>query len=77
MEWRQRIVCDPEILGGKPTVKGTRISVELVIDSLAAGIPEAEILAAYPTLQPDSVRVCLAYISDLLEREKKVALAVA
>jgi uncharacterized protein (DUF433 family) len=70
MDWRDRITVDPRILAGKPIVKGTRISVELVIDLLAAGWTSQQLLDSYPTLQADDVRACLAYASEILHGEK-------
>jgi uncharacterized protein (DUF433 family) len=70
MDWRDHITVDPQILAGKPAVKGTRISVELVIDLLAAGWTEQQVLASYPTLKADDVRACLAYASEILHGEK-------
>ena len=70
MDWRDHITVDPRILVGKPVVKGTRISVELIIDLLAAGWTQEQILDSYPTLKSDDVRACLAYASELLHAEK-------
>jgi uncharacterized protein (DUF433 family) len=70
MDWRDHITVDPQILVGKPVVKGTRISVELVIDLLAAGWTQQQILDSYPTLKADDVRACLAYASEILHSEK-------
>jgi uncharacterized protein (DUF433 family) len=70
MEWREHITLDPRILVGKPVVRGTRISVELVIDLLAAGWTEQQLLDSYPTLKADDVRACLAYASEILHGEK-------
>lgn len=70
MDWRDHIRVDPQILVGKPFVKGTRISVELVIDLLAAGWTEQQVLDSYPTLKADDVRACLAYASEILHSEK-------
>ena len=70
MDWRDHIAVDPQILVGKPVVKGTRISVELVIDLLAAGWTQQQILDSYPTLKADDVRACLAYASEILHSEK-------
>ncbi len=70
MDWRDHIVVDPQILVGKPVVKGTRISVEMVIDLLAVGWTEQQVLDSYPTLKADDVRACLAYASDILHSEK-------
>ncbi|HEU0140848.1 MAG TPA: DUF433 domain-containing protein [Bryobacteraceae bacterium] len=70
MDWRDHIGVDPQILVGKPIVKGTRISVELVIDLLAAGWTEQQVLDSYPTLNANDVRACLAYASEILHSEK-------
>jgi uncharacterized protein (DUF433 family) len=70
MDWRDHITVDPQILVGKPVVKGTRISAELVIDLLAAGWTEQQILVSYPTLKSGDVRACLAYASEILHSEK-------
>jgi uncharacterized protein (DUF433 family) len=62
------IVADPEHLGGSPRVRGTRISVALILESLAAGMTIAQIVDAYPSLTEDSVRgvlVELAHRKDL------------
>ena len=65
-----RIVLDPGILVGKPIVRGTRISVEFVLELLAEGWTEAEILAEYPTLKPGDVAACLRYAADILGAER-------
>ncbi len=70
MDWRDHITVDPGILVGKPVVKGTRISVEMVIDLLAAGWTQQQVLDSYPTLKADDVRACLAYASEILHSEK-------
>ena len=70
MDWRDHITVDPHILVGKPVVKGTRISVELIIDLLAAGWTQKQIRDSYPTLKSDDVRACLAYGRDLPHAEK-------
>jgi uncharacterized protein (DUF433 family) len=67
MDWRERITVDPRILVGKPIVKGTRISVELVVSLLAAGWTEAQVLDAYPTIKADDVRACLAVVPQQLQ----------
>jgi len=70
MALTERIVVDPQILTGKPVVRGTRISVELVVDLIAAGWSREQILASYPDLSEDDIRACLAYASELLREEK-------
>lgn len=63
----RRITTDPRILGGKPTVRGMRVSVEQVVRSLAAGVPEEELLADIPVLEPEDIRACLAYAAASTE----------
>jgi uncharacterized protein (DUF433 family) len=70
MGWSNRITIDPRILVGKPIVKGTRISVEMVVDLLAVGWTHEQILDSYPTLKEEDVRACLGYASELLHSEK-------
>ena len=60
-QYQDRIVTDPEILVGKPTVKGTRIPVELVLAHLAQNPDLADLFAAYPRLTVEDVKACLAY----------------
>jgi uncharacterized protein (DUF433 family) len=75
MNWRDRIVIDPDILVGKPVVKGTRLAVEFVIDLLAQGWTEAEILSNYPGLAREDIQACLAYAGMVLRVEKVFPLA--
>lgn len=65
-----RITADPAVLAGKPVVRGLRIGVEHIIRALANGVPEAELLADYPDLQPEDLRACLAYAADLIAAER-------
>jgi uncharacterized protein (DUF433 family) len=60
-ELLQRIAVDPLVCFGKPCIRGTRIWVSLIVDNLAEGVSEAELLAAYPQLQPEDIRVALVY----------------
>jgi uncharacterized protein (DUF433 family) len=64
MPWPERITFDPEILAGKPVVRGTRIAVELVLELLAAGQSENEILDDYPGLSREDILACLAYATE-------------
>ena len=77
MPLTDRIIVDPKILTGKPVVRGTRISVELVVELLAAGWSHAQILASYPHLFEEDIRACLAYASELLREEKVYPLKTA
>ncbi len=66
----ERIVCDANILTGKPVIKGTRLAVEFIIDLLAHGWTEAEILENYPHIVEADIRACLAYASAILHTQK-------
>jgi uncharacterized protein (DUF433 family) len=66
MEWQKYIVADNAILLGKPTVKGTRISVEHIVGLLANGWTEHQILENYPRLNPESLQAVFAYIHECL-----------
>lgn len=70
MDWRERIVADPKILVGKPIIKGTRISVEFVIDLLARGWTTEQILKEYDHLTLEDIQACLAYAGDLVQRRR-------
>ncbi len=70
MSWQERIIVDPDILVGKPVIKGTRLAVEFVVDLLAQGWSEDEILRNYPGINQDDTRACLSYASELLRAEK-------
>jgi uncharacterized protein (DUF433 family) len=65
--WQERIVVDPKILVGKPVIKGTRIAVELVIDLLARGYSNDQIIEQYDHITPADIQACLAYASDALD----------
>ena len=63
-----RITSNPDVLGGKPVVKGTRLAVEFIIDLLAQGWTCDQILENYPGLEFDDVRACLRFASEALHR---------
>jgi uncharacterized protein (DUF433 family) len=65
-----RITVDPGIFGGKPIVRGRRLAVEHVLGMLAAGDKAEDILAAYPWLEADDIRACLAYAHRLVSHER-------
>lgn len=68
-----RITFNPEQCGGRPCIRGMRIRVKDVLDLLAAGVSEAEILEDYPYLEADDIRACLAYAA--IEVDHPVLLA--
>ena len=60
----ERITVDPEQCGGRPCIRGMRIRVKDVLDLLAAGVSESEILADFPYLQTEDIRACLEYAAQ-------------
>ncbi len=66
MSWQERIEVNPKIVTGKPVIKGTRISVELIIELLAGGWSYDDILRNYPHLKQDDILACLNYVNDLM-----------
>lgn len=70
MDWRERIIIDPQILVGKPVIKGTRLAVEFIIELLAQGWSEDEVLKNYPGLTREDIRACLHYAGEVLQNEK-------
>lgn len=71
-----RITCDPAVMGGKPCIRGLRVTVATVLGLLAAGRSREEILRAYPYLEPEDIDQCLAYAAWRME-ERDVLLATA
>ena len=67
MNWRERISSDPQILRGKPCIKGTRIPVALVLGYLAADRDASVILREFPELKNEDVSACLDYARELAE----------
>jgi len=70
MNWQDRIVIDPNVLVGKPTIKGTRIAVEFVVDLLGRGWTQEQVLQEYDHLTPEDIQACLAYASEVLKSER-------
>ncbi len=69
MEWRQNIVSDPQVLLGKPVIKGTRISVELILELLSQGWTHEMILDSYSTIRQDDLRAVYAYLKECVQHE--------
>ncbi len=76
-DWKDRIVVDPEILFGKPIIKGTRISVDLIMDRLADGWTLEDIMAAYPRVTRADVLAAIAFVTEVFREEDYVALRKA
>ena len=74
-DWKERISIDPNVCHGKPCLRGTRIWVSLVVDDLASGSSEEEVLTAYPSLTRDDIRAALAYAAEMT-RERHVDIPI-
>ena len=71
-EVTQRIVIDPAVMLGKPVIRGTRITVELILRKLAEGATEQELLDAYPRLTREDIQAALAYAAEVVAHESIV-----
>ena len=76
MSWHERIIVDPAILAGKPVIRGTRLSVDFILDRLAQGWFEPELLRNYLGLTREDIRACFGYASVVLRAEKVYQLNV-
>jgi uncharacterized protein (DUF433 family) len=74
MNWQDRISVNPAVRSGKPCIKGTRITVYDVLEYLAGGMSESEILADFPDLALEDIRACLAFAAL---RERRLSNSVA
>jgi uncharacterized protein (DUF433 family) len=76
VSWRDRVVVDQEVLVGKPVIRGTRLAVEFIVDLLAQGWSEADVLLNYPGLTREDIQACLAYAAEILHSERVYPLAI-
>ena len=76
MSWQERITIDPAILVGKPVIKGTRLAVEFIVDLLAQGWSDEEVLQNYPGITIEDIQACLGYASAALRDERVYPLKV-
>jgi uncharacterized protein (DUF433 family) len=67
-DWQDYVTVDPKICHGQACVTGTRIPVSVVLDNLAAGVSEQEVLTSYPRLSREAIHACIAYAADLARR---------
>ncbi len=74
MNWKNRINVDPLVCHGKACIKGTRIMVSVILDNLAEGVSEDEILKSYPSLKPEDIKAAISYAAEL-SRERFVSLS--
>lgn len=75
MDYRVYIESNPAIMLGKPVIKGTRITAELIIQRLSEGATTAQLLEAYPSLKQEHIMAALAYASDIMSNETIIAVA--
>ena len=71
-----RITINPEIMVGKPTIRGLRITVDQILKALAAGINTNELLEDYPELEKEDIEAALLYAAELVEEEKVYKIGV-
>jgi uncharacterized protein (DUF433 family) len=69
MNWQEYISLNPQVMTGKPVIKGTRITVELILERLGTGWTTEQLLESYPHISEDSVRACLLYAVDSVKNE--------
>jgi uncharacterized protein (DUF433 family) len=72
MQWQLYIERNPEILGGKPVIKGTRISVELIMRKLGGGYTPDDVLKAYPHITREQVAAACEYAADVISNEEVI-----
>ena len=76
MAWRDRIVVDPQVLVGKPVIKGTRLAVEFLLELMAEGWTLEEVLKNYPQLTQEDVQAALHYAADAMKQQQVFPLPV-
>jgi uncharacterized protein (DUF433 family) len=74
MDWKEHIEQRPDLMLGKPVIKGTRITVEWVLERLGQGATEEDLLAAHPRLRPEHIRAAQAYAAAALASDELVFL---
>ncbi len=74
MKLTGRIEINPKIMLGKPIIRGTRITVELILRKLSEGATEVELIAAHPSLTPEDIRAAMAYAAETLAHEEGIIL---
>lgn len=73
MSYADRIESNPAIMLGKPVIKGTRITVEIILRKLSEGFSESDILQSYPGLSREDIKATLAYSADVISKEEMIA----
>ena len=73
--WKKYIASDPKVMLGKPVIKGTRVTVELILEKLSEGESLNQILESHPQLSKKSIYACLSYAQDSIKHETAYSLA--
>ena len=74
MDYKERIESNPEIMLGKPIIKGTRITVEIILKKMSDGMNIDELIEAYPHLSEQDIRAALSYSAEVISKEEIVAI---
>ena len=77
MNWKDHVIVDPKVLVGKPVIRGTRISVELLMDRLADGWSREQILESYPRVTREDVLAAIAFVTEVFREEDYIAIQKA
>lgn len=72
MNWREYIEQRPDVMLGKPVIKGTRLTVELLLERLGSGSPLEDLLASYPQLRPEHIQAAQAFAADYLALDQTI-----
>lgn len=72
MYTNERITCNPDIMLGKPVIKGTRITLELLLKKLSEGMSMEEIIAAYPQIKKEDILAAISYSAEVISREEMI-----
>jgi uncharacterized protein (DUF433 family) len=77
MNWHDHIEQRPDVMLGKPVFRGTRLTVEMVLERLGGGVSEAELLHAFPRLRPEHIRAAQAYAAECLRSQRPTPVSAA
>ncbi len=72
MEYKENIIVDPKIMLGKPVIKGTRITVEIILKKLSEGMNIEDLISAYPNLTKIDILAALSYSAEVISKEEMI-----
>lgn len=75
VDWKERVIIDPDVHHGDPCIKGTRIPVNIIVGSIADGMDFKAVLAAYPQLTQEDINAALAYAAEVMRHEVIIPMA--